>query len=395
MAGKEKDTYLIYKLNPGKDIWGAAIIGLPISYVIALYKLYTPTTGLAIAFDASNIVLYVFSYIIGFIIGLVIKVIIFNGVHSKIYETDFNGIGQNFFNLIKNLLLDLERPKENADKLKETSYFLKVNNARTGHMLQFEPDNKAVNLLHQVEGMISVTQAEPSEWLNPTYNFFLINNYIASIAKSISLNYPVSALKFASNRVDQKFIEFKANRKQILKQISELTPDGSLIKFLKEKRIFVRFYILSESDIENNKSIIETLIAGHDLFGCYLYFINDDFYSSEFKRTSEYTAFKSFIQSIKYSLEEEDKVDLAMAQSNEEMNAIYRKENELIAKGVPYANLILFETFLIKLASSLFSHYNEKRYLFDEYFVEKNFIKNDQYCHLFPEKYTVSENEKN
>lgn len=386
------DKYFIVKINIWNDIIWALIVGLIITAAVNVVKIYDSNKEWEELFQLVKdiaILPLVFWFLVSSILTFIIKAVFLNNIwiNIKIRRAD-DGIGNSVFTLLGNLLKDLDNPDNRIkqSKLRETNYFLRINNARTGRMLEFTPDNRAINLLHQVEGMISITQADPSEWLNPTYNFFLVNNYIASITKAISLSPSVRSIKFAHNRDDEKFKEFERNRKEVLKQLSELTASNSLIEFLSEKRIFVRFYILSESEIENNKSIIETLIAGHELFGCYLYFVNENFYVNTFKASPEYKTFEAFIQSISYDLRENSgRVDIAIAQSQDKLNAIYRKGDDLTLRELEYRNIILLETFLIKLSEYLHRHYEEKEFLLDKFFDEKDFVKNNEYCYLFVE----------
>lgn len=380
------DKYYIFKVNPIKDILWGMLIGFPVSFGFALFKLYDSSKGLINSLQEAKIGLYILIYILGFFIGFVIKVIVFNGVHSKIFKADFNGIGRNFFTLIKNLLLDLERPEENKDKLKETSYFLKVNNARTGGMLQFAPDNESINLLHKVIGMLSITQAEPSEWLNPTYNFFLINNYIASLAQSISIKSPVKAIKFSINRQEDNFKNFENEKKQVLKKLSELGETNSILKFLSDNKIFIRFYIVKKEEIENNKSIIETLIAGHDLFGCYLYFVNANVLDNLLDTINK-ERLQTFIKSVNYNLNENNnKIDLAVASVDSKLNVIYRSKDKLHSNQLDATNSEELKSFIVKLCNLLYSNYEQETHLFNNFFVKEHFIMNNEYCHIYIEK---------
>jgi len=260
---KGDEKFFIFKLNILKDVVWAIIIGFFISIVFSIYKLYVTDKDLIELIKNFNLINYLGTYLISFSVGFLIKVFLFNCVNSKIYNAKY-GIGNGFFNLLINLLKDLERPNENENKLKETAYFLNINNARTGHMLQFNPDNDSINMLHKVKGMISITQAEPSEWLNPTYNFFLVNNYIATLAQSIKTHSPITGINFSANRSESHFVEFEKKKKSILLELSQLNYTTNIISFLNDNRIFVRFYIIKEEEIENNRSIIETLIAGHE-----------------------------------------------------------------------------------------------------------------------------------
>lgn len=395
------EKYFIVKINIWNDIVWALIAGflgsvlIRIAFIVKhLYDTYDPTKEIdqlielvTNTFSVKAIFWFFFWFIVVFIFTFVVKAGFFNNiaVNNKLRKADY-AVGKNLFDLIGNLLKDLDSPDKTTkmERLKETSYFLKVNNARTGRMLKFHPDNPSINQLHQVEGMVSVTQADPSEWLNPTYNFFLVNNYIASLINAITLNSPVTSIRFAINRNDVKFKEFENNRKEVLRQLSQLSPSYNLAQFLSEKRIFIRFYILSENEIENNKSIIETLIAGHDLFGCYLYFINEKFYKETLKDSVEYNAFEAFLKSLQYNLVDNlDKIDIAITKSQNKLNAIYRKGDDLALRELEDNNTLFLQSFLRKLSADLYNHYEEKQFLLDKYFIEKDFVRNNEYCYLF------------
>jgi|GEM_PF-3029980 len=381
-----KDKYFIFKVNPLKDILWAIGIGFPISFGISFFKVYDSSIGLYASFQKANILLYIVTYIISFFIGFVIKVVCFNGIGSKISKAKINNIGQNFFILIKNLLMDLERPEENEDKLRETDYFLKINNARTGGMLKFSPDNDSVNMLHQVDSMISITEAEPSEWLNPTYNFFLINNYIASLRQSIIKNQPIKSISFSPNREDADFKTFEESKKNILKEISELDDAKSIADFLKEKNIFLRFYTLTQDELDNNKSIIETLIAGHDLFGCYLYFINKNVAENLIEQQYK-DRFNTFKTSIDYNSDDnKGRNDLAIALANTNLKTIYRKGNDLVSRTLTTDNSSDLKSYLKELCKLLYRNYDQETHLFNKHFQSENYIMNDEYCYVKIEK---------
>lgn len=383
LSNKGDEKYFVFKVNILKDLIWAIIIGFIISIVISIFKLYDVKKGLTESIKNINIIIYLITYLFSFFIGFLLKVIFFNCVNTKIGKAKF-GIGKGFFDLLRNLLKDLERPTENDSKLKETSYFLKINNARTGRMLKFNPDNDSINLLHQVDGMISITQAEPSEWLNPTYNFFLVNNYIASIAQSIKKYSPVSKIIFSSNRNEIHFIEFEKKKKDILFQLSQLNFGTNIVQFLNDNRIFVRFYIMKEEDIENNRSIIETLIAGHDLFGCYLYFINSKVINDLLKNDVDKDRFMNFIKSVNYNLtENNDKIDLAVALVQKDLKVIYRKQDELVSKTLDTMNSAELQSFIVKLCDLLYSNYERETHLLNKSFSDKGYVLNNEFCHIY------------
>lgn len=383
-----KDIYFIVKFNIKKDVIWALIISLVVNFFIVAYKYYWSNT-ISIMYYLKD-----FNYLtvfISFFVIFVLKTTYYNNVelNRKIWISKF-GLGKELFALIKNILYDLDNKdeKEKDKKLSETSYFLKTNNSRTGAALIFAPDNQSINNLHEVKGMISVTQANPSEWLNPTYNFFLVNNYVASLTQTIEKNAPVSSIKLSTNREEKHFKYFENDKKQILQLLSKLTTESNaLIKFLKERKLFIRFYILSEEEIANNRSIIETLIAGHDLFGCYLYFINLKVFDDLLTGDIDKNRFMNFIKSVDYNLDENyGKIDLAVTLMNDNLNVIYRKQDVLVSRELEPMNSSEFLSFIAKICQVLTDNYDRPTHLFNNYFKTHDYTMNNQYCHLFIEK---------
>jgi hypothetical protein len=375
---KRKKRYLVYEINLINDILiGVIIIGFILAIVLNL--VFIPQDNIKGMLNWRSIIILCISCYIGFTLS---KILI-NPIHKKIKSSNVNGIGENYFQLTEDLIHDMEHQDKN---LNEISYFLKVITARTGQMLNFSPDNDSVNMLHQVEGMISITEAVPSEWLNPTYNFFLINNYIASLKQSIIKNKPIKAIAFSPNREDADFKSFEDSKKNILKEISELEDSKSILDFLKEKNIFVRFYILEQEELDNNKSIIETLIAGHDLFGCYLYFINKNVTSNLIGQQYK-ERFNTFRTSINYNLNDnKNRNDLAIALANTNLKTIYRKGNDLVSRTLTVDNSSELKSYLKELCKLLHNNYDQETHLFNSYFNKQNYIMNDEYCYIKIEK---------
>lgn len=387
-----KDLYFIAKFNLLKDVAISLLLGMPISILLSFSKTFNENTSFIQNWNDFHFPSVIgWNYFIGFAISFFFKTAIANNitVNYKILKAKFR-LGNEFFLLLRSILYDLDNKDDaiKTKKLQETSYFLKTANSRTGRALLFDPDNQAINQLHKVKGMISFTAATPSEWLNPTYNFFLINNYIASITQSILKSTPVSSIKFSYDRSEYHFQLFERSKKDFLKKISELTMENNLIKFLNENKIFIRFYILSEEEIKSNKSIIETLIAGHDLFGCYVYFINKDVIDLMKKdQDVDEKRFDTFLDSIDYKLHEnKNKVDLAIALVDNDLEVIYRKEDDLVTRKLTAMNSMEFQVFITKLSKMLYQNYDSPSYLFDSYFKRENYTLNNKFCHLFIEK---------
>jgi hypothetical protein len=374
-----KDHYFVVRFNLVQDILFSLLFSVLAAFIYLLLFEHT--------FDYLSFLL---SLLIKFVLVFLFKIIIYNNIkpNIKIKNGEFE-IGETFKELIENLLsdLDIKDKNERIKKVRETSYFLKTNNSRTGKTFQFDPDNTAIDQLHKVQGLISVTEANPSEWLNPTYNFFLVNNYLASISQSILKNAPVESIAFSENRSEKRFVDFKNNKKKILEDLSglDMVSSDSLMKYLRSNKIFVRFYILETSEIENNKSIIETLIAGHDLFGCYIYFINKKIY--DLINQNDMQRFRNFISSIGYNLEEnKKKIDLAVAFHDNALEVIYRKQDDLTVKTLDERNSNEFQCFITTLSKLLYNNYDNDNYLFDVYFSKNNYMMNESYCHIIYNK---------
>jgi hypothetical protein len=291
-----------------------------------------------------------------------------------------------FFKLLDNALTDSKSTiKKTANqRLLETTYFLKASNARAGKGLEFIPDNPSIDNLHKIDGLIALTQAKPSEWLNPTYNFYLINDYITNFYRCFD-NYPnPKTIKLTEDRSHKIFENFCKQKKEILKEISELTETNTLNKFLKQKKYSIRFYFTTKEEINQNKSIIETLIAGHDLFGCLLYFVNLKNINFKDEKSNDNRYFTHFRENIGYDLKDNnDRIDLAVVSLNE-LNAIFRKEDDLVQKIMEDVDIMNFQRYIVKLCRKLHGEYDDEDYLLNKYIFESDeFVLNKNFCHLY------------
>lgn len=391
----DNDNYLILKINFAKDFFWALIIGLAYTFgreFYANYKLHPSSFCKIFTTINNHWTELVFNFTISFCFTFIFRTMIFNNIKLNLKLRNKTGfdVKDELFKLIKAILYDIDNPEEltKTRNLRAISYFLKTMNNRTGKTLEFAPDNEAINLLHKVNGAVSITQATPSEWLNPTYNFFLINNYIASLKQKLKHSPKVSKLKFSPNRKDDVFLAFENSKFTVLKELSELSLDNvnTLENYLKKNNLYIRFYFLSELEIDNNRSIIETLIAGHDLFGCYLYFVNisvlNDFFEKHKKEL--YQRLMSFIVSIDYNLEDNNnKIDLMLAQYENSFDVIYRKEDFLATKNLENIEKIEIQHFINELCKHLTNNYNEKAILFNARIDSNNFAINNEFCHIY------------
>lgn len=369
-----KSKYFVAEIK----IWRAAILSLLASIVFAIIS-WSLRGGFS-----GGVFLDAFS---GFILPFVLVTFFLDiwPLHQKIVNGDY-GIGIAFFDFVENLVYDLSNKKEEERKknILETIYYLQTCNSRTGKTLQFNPDNPAIIQLHKTKGLIAITEARPSEWLNPTYNFYLVTNYVASVSQSIIKNAPVQSMLFSENRSHHVFARFEEDKKNILKKLSELGrgKQYNIMNFLEEHKIFIRFYVLRDEEVEGNKSIIESLIAGHDLFGCYLYFINNKIY--EMLNEYDLSKFNLFLNKIGYSRNEnKEKIDLAVACNENSLEVMYRKNDNLDIRRIDDENLLEFQSFIVALSSMLYSNYENEHFLYNAYFTKKSFTMNRDYCHIY------------
>ncbi|MCB9044465.1 MAG: hypothetical protein H6554_12000 [Chitinophagales bacterium] len=391
----DDDKYFILKINIAKDFIWALIIGLIYTFGKEFYNNYISNSGewgKVFTTISNHWTILLLNFFISFSFTFIIRTIILNNIKLNLKLRNKTGfdVKDELFKLIKSILYDIDNPEIliKTRNLRAISYFLKTMNNRTGKTLEFAPDNESINLLHKVNGAVSITQATPSEWLNPTYNFFLINNYVASLKQKLNDKSSISKLWFSKNREDSVFLEFEKSKFQIIDELSSLSLDNvnTLENYLKSKKIYIRFYFLSENEIENNRSIIETLIAGHDLFGCYIYFINTSVLSDFFEKNKKelFQRLKSFISSIEYDLEDNNnKIDLMLAQYETNFDVIYRKEDFLATKKLEDIEKIEIQHFINELCKYLKNNYNEKAILFNAGIDKNNFEINNEFCHIY------------
>ena len=156
---------------------------------------------------------------IGFLSSIIIYIII-NSLHffSKMKKASQHEINKNLSLAIDKILHDVEeKDKETREKtLDYSSHHLKlINGELQRSSLEFQPDIDPVNILHKVNGTISITEKIPREWLDPTYNFFLIKSYISSLRHRVNSHTGSRTMEFLKNREEQVFTDFKNRKKEI------------------------------------------------------------------------------------------------------------------------------------------------------------------------------------
>lgn len=287
-----------------------------------------------------------------------------------------------------------ERAKKKQQESNHLAFCLRL--AARGNRLIFDPHNTAIQQLHEIKGSISVTMADPSEWLNPTYSLFLLNHYISTLLNRIrSQSHRFGKLTLLKNRQNPKFRDFLYNQNQFLKKRNV----SSLSSIMEGNH--VRFYILDREVIEKHKGILETLIAGHELFGIYLFIVDSKIMDqlSVASLDLAYNILRQIDPDIPDQIDPEEKkqhlhkLDFMLSlHSYEKENAVkmtYRKDNELKSKTVADNGLECVRdhslvTFLNDLKAAICSH--NTLFIFPcEGEPQIEFERNDNNCHIYIE----------
>lgn len=358
--------YHIFKIDPSEIMFGI-ILGILFG-VLSAVMTYT---------NKSSLILSIVISFITTVISSILSIIIFSIRKNNKKITNLpNNMNDEIFKLINTILYYSEATdKELKDKKMHDIYYLKAINALTGKTLEFDPDDASLNALHKVAGTISITAAAPREWLNPTYNFFLINNYISSLKHRVNLHKGKKIMKFTKDREEPIFKSFINRKKEIIKTLSELNVDNpsALKDYLSKEKISIRFYFLSHDEIQSNKSILEALVAGHELFGCYLYIVNERAFPQ---------VLKDFLAGIGYDLSENDnRTDLMIAQRDNTIDVIFKSGNNLIPKELSPVNQILAQRYVKNVGQYVYTNYNDDQYYPSNF----NFKPNEQYPHAYIE----------
>jgi len=317
--------------------------------------------------------------------------IINGGKFLKRNKKDEYEVYRNLSDVITTVLLAVaNKPNEDANTRKKRLYdlsnYLKMINELES-LIEFQPNNVAINMLHNVNGTISITEKAPREWLNPTYNFFLIKHYISSLRNEVNSRNEKIKLEFSANRGVTTYTNYEKRKKQILEDLSKLDTNdhNALNEYLTKHNICVRFFFLSLDEVTRNRSVLETLIAGHELFGCYLYIIIDDTANILFKDD-----IKKVFDIIKYEINEnENKTDIMIAARLNErlLHIVHRKNNELQSDDVSDASeIIIIQKYIKKIGKYLYEKYDDRNSVFN--YSARGFTYNSTYQHIYVDKVT-------
>lgn len=247
---------------------------------------------------------------LGGIATIIIPPIIING--KEIKEAYPNG-------LLEEAISDaIEASKQTHGKkwyTQKYKHFLReITQADKLNPIYLNLDDPKFDNLFTMNGALSITNAPLFAWKDPEYSWFLIANYTATLNKRYSQGNNVFQLK---NRKDKEFETFLDDGDKILESIAQ----GS---FLYDSN--VRFYILSEEEIKENKAMLEQMIAGHELFGIHLFIINARVFEDTHNNVKIDKLYQTLLASSNIS---NDVFDVMIYKSNSIMRFKYPSEGQL------------------------------------------------------------------
>ena len=362
-----KDKYFIFSVD-----WFATILGIILGIVGGGFSSFLT--------DQDSVLL---TTGVGILVALCTHMIVSSWrIRAKLEKADNYKIRENLFHAIDKIIHDVD----NSDKamrekqLRKWEYYLTVINEHIGSAFEFQPDIAPITTLHKVDGTISVTAKAPHEWLNPTYNFFLVKHYLVSLKHQVNSRIGHKTVEFSSSREAGTFIGFTSRKKKIVEELSRLGDEGqpNLKEYLEREKICVRFFFLSSEEIQKNRPILETLIAGHELFGCYLYIVIGD----PLSRVAQNT-----LADIGYNRDENNnKIDLMITPLNGKISVIHKYEERLrTSELISDHELGNAQAYIKAIGEHVYANYENAEKVFDH--VKRGFTVNNQYPHTFIENH--------
>ena len=287
---------------------------------------------------------------------------------------------RNYYSVL-NRMVDLCYENKTEEFEKTTGYLSFLGDKVLGNK-SFNPNDTAIKSLYNMESLISFTNAHPLEWLHPTFDFYLLNNYILSLHHENKKSPKEPTV--CEDRTCNKYTAYKQQQQDILMKLS--TKNYAGMNFSN------RFYFLSLNDIKQNDALISNLISGHELCGCNLFLVDTDKYkfaniekdnkdlflflsATNFKKNFDYKAY------IK-----ETTIDFAISidtdgTSKEPKNILYKTERGFTTNALNKSNKELFNEFLSNFCNTII---NNNDCLFDiEMLMNSDILKkNDKKCHI-------------
>lgn len=329
MSMKKKKKYYYFSF----DSFGWLIVG--VAATVGGLVLGWPTNGVNWIW-LSSIILFLLG-----IAAIIIPPVVTNG--KEINNAYPNG-------LLGEAISDaIEASKQTQDKkwyTRKYEHFLReITQADKLNPIDLNIDDPKFDNLFTLKGALSITNAPIFAWKDPEYSWFLIANYTATLNKRYRQGSSVFELK---NRSDNEFEEFIERGKNVLQQIKDGTFDYETN---------VRFYILSKEEIKENKAMIEQMIAGHELFGIYLFIIDSSVFE---ERNSTNASIRQLYNMLTSSniCNDNDVFDVMIYKAEDnEMNVKYPSDGQL--KECKYSEIKEnCDPFIKSLAEKLLSDKN-------------------------------------
>lgn len=305
--------FYVHKLNKNEILEKIALVFLGATLVFFVnYKIrgQVDITGIVISIGVSLILNLLFSEI---------------KENWKVFKS-LKKYKSEFGQLLRQVLSTVLDSVFSKDTAKQQQYMFSLKEIIDANRdpLKYNPEYKLLDRVFVSKGTLSITESSPAAWLDPTYNFFLMCQYVANIKKRLDIEYQSDSNTkkgfSMSNRSSQEFNSFFKKGKKLIKTLSNIDTFADLISALDNHE--VRFYLMSEDTIRNNKGIVEYLVAGHELSGVYLFIIKDTIKNQigieELQR--------SFIGNIN------DPLDIAFNISNNILNYTKRVEGNTLSE---------------------------------------------------------------
>lgn len=123
--------------------------------------------------------------------------------------------------------------------------------------------------LFTVSSTMSITQAPILAWKAPEYQWFLLNHYVSTLLRRLKKGNITIYNRYKtlnSTEFSSAFNKFSGHTIEVLKSVKEkgYSPGDS-----------VRFYLIDRKKILEFKDMLMQFVAGHELFGVYVFFIDD------------------------------------------------------------------------------------------------------------------------
>ena len=134
--------------------------------------------------------------------------------------------------------------------------------------LKFDSTASADDLF-KVSSTMSITEAPILAWKAPEYQWFLLNHYVSTLLRRLKNGNITIYDRYASphsTEFSSAFKTFSEHTIEVLKSVKEkgYSPGDS-----------VRFYLIDRKKILEFKDMLMQFVAGHELFGVYVFFIDD------------------------------------------------------------------------------------------------------------------------